>query len=140
MQRANHSRNADLSYSRDNDIMTTYMLGITSVDAIQLYPEYNFKEGKKQIRSDHRSKSGRLRLYKWGEFHKLKFKVNYIPASEAAVINSWWDSNTELLWFVTSDTATDVTSVMILNKETPINQYNEPYSDMRKGVLQLESY
>lgn len=119
---------------------TTYELGITSATAITLYPEYDLKIEEKQIRNEHRSKSGKLRVYKWGDYNRINFNVNWLAAADAAIVNSWWDSNTELLFFVTSDTATQVYSVMILNKETPMNQFNAPYREYYKGKILLEGY
>ncbi|NIP50488.1 MAG: hypothetical protein GWN13_00650, partial [Phycisphaerae bacterium] len=58
----------------------------------------------------------------------------------ASIVNSWWSSRAELLYFVTSDTMTDVYSVMIMNKENPLGGYNKPYDTYRKGKLILESY
>jgi len=119
---------------------TTYELGISSETAITLYPEYDMKNGEKQIRNEHRSKSGKLRLYKWGDYNKISFSLNWVPAADAAIVNSWWDSNTELLFLVTSDTETQVYSVMILNTDTPLSEYNAPYRDYCKGKVQLEGY
>ena len=117
--------------------MTIYELGVSSATAVQLYPDFNIKTGRKQIRNEHRSKSGRLRLYKWGEYHKIKFKLEWVPAADANTINSWWRANTELLWFVTSGTTTITEEVMLLNKETPLNQYSEPYDNLLRGTLLL---
>ena len=117
-----------------------YQLGISSADAVTLYPEWDYFNGETQIRNEHRSKSGRLRLYKWGDYRKIKFSLNWLPASDAALVNSWWDTNTELLFFVNSSTATEVHSVMLLNKESPLGSYNEPYNDYYKGKLELETY
>jgi hypothetical protein len=118
----------------------TFELGISSVDAITLYPEYDYKGGEIQLRTEHRTKSGKLYLYKWGDYSKFQFNVNYLPASDASLINSWWDSNTELLFLITSGTATEVHSVVLMNKDTPFQQFNKPYADKYKGKVLLEGY
>lgn len=118
----------------------TFELGISSSDAVTLYPEYNYKGGEVQLRTEHRTKSGKMYLYKWGEYRKIQFNVNYLPASDASLVNSWWDTNTELLFFITSDTATEVHSVVLMNKDTPFQQFNKPYADKYKGKVLLEGY
>lgn len=119
---------------------TTYELGISSADAVTLYPEWDYFKGERQVRTEHRSKSGKLKLYKWYDFEKISFQNNWVTASNAALVNSWWDSNTELLFLITSDSTTEVHSVMIMNDETPMAAYNKPYNDHFKGKIELEGY
>jgi len=117
-----------------------FELGISSVDAVTLKPEYNYKGGEKQLRTEHRTKAGKLFLYKWGDYKSFSFTVNYLPASDASLVNSWWDSNTELLFLITSDTATEVHSVVLMNKDTPFQSFAKPYADLYKGKVLLEGY
>lgn len=119
---------------------TTFELGISSATAVTLYPEWDYWEGEKQIRTEMRAKSGRLRLYKWYDYEKISFSNNWVPASDAAVVNSWWDSNTKLLFFITSGSATEVHSVMLMNDDTPLAAYNKPYNNYFKGKIELEGY
>jgi hypothetical protein len=119
---------------------TTFQLGISSANAVTLIPEFDFKRPKKQIRSQQRTRGGKLKLYKWSDYQTINFSVELVPSSDTAVINSWWDSNTELLFFINSGSATEVHSVMILNKETPLAAYNKPYNNLYKGKIQLEAY
>jgi hypothetical protein len=118
----------------------TFELGINSATAIQLYPEYDFKDATKIIESKHRTPTGRQYNYKWGNYERFEFSLNYVAEANASVVNSWWDSRTELLFFITSDTNTDVYSVMIMNKDNPLLGFNKPYDVYRKGKLILESY
>ena len=120
--------------------MSTFELGITSATVATLYPEWDYKGGKKQIRSEHRTRAGRLYLYNWGDYEAYKFKVDWVPASDAALVNSWWEANSELLLFITSSTATEVHSVMLMNDETPLLQFTKPYDNYYKGKIELESY
>ena len=119
---------------------TTYELGISSADAVTLYPEWDYSKGEKQVRTETRAKSGRLRVYKWYDYEKISFQNNWVPASDAALVNSWWDSNTKLLLLITSDSVTEVHSVMIMNDETPLAAYNKPYIEYFKGKIELEGY
>lgn len=120
--------------------MTTYRLGITSADAIQLYPEWNFKLGKKQIRNQHRARSASLFIYKWSDYHRISFNVDKVAAADAIIINSWWDTNQELVFFVDSGGGSDVRSVILTNNETPLNQFPKPYNNLYKGSILLEGY
>lgn len=121
--------------------MPGFELGITSADAVTLYPEFNYAGGKKEIRSDHRTKSGRAYIYVWGDYERFKFDLEFVPASDAALLNSWWEDKTELLFFITSDSTTEVHSVMIMNDETPLRSFNKPYDDYYRGkAILLESY
>ncbi len=117
-----------------------YELGISSVDAVTIKPEYNFTIGKKQIKSQNRARSGKLYLYKWSEYKKFKFGLNFVSDTTASIINSWWDTNTELLFFMTSGSNTEVHSVMILNNNTPLGSHPKPHIDKFKGSVQLEGY
>jgi hypothetical protein len=119
---------------------TTFQLGIDSSDAVTLIPEFDYMQPKRQIRNEQRTRGGKLKLYKWGDFRKFNFSLEWVTASDAAVVNSWFDSNTELLFFINSGSATEVHSVMILNKETPLAAFNRPYNNLYKGKIQLETY
>lgn len=118
----------------------TFELGIDSSTAVNLRPNFDYQNGKKQIRNDYRTKGGRAYRYKWGEYRRIKFTAEYVPASAAAVVNSWFDSNTELLWFITSGDVTEVHSVMIMNDDTPFQKTIAPYDNLYKGKIELEGY
>ena len=118
----------------------TFELGITSATAIQLRPEYDYSDGKKIIESRSRTPVGTQYSYKWGDYEQFEFSLNYVSEANASIINSWWDSRAELLFFVTSGSSTDVYSVMIANTDKPLDGYNKPYDSYRKGKITLETY
>ena len=118
----------------------TYQLGISSSDAVTLFPNEDLGNRSRKILSEHRTKSGRLYSYTWARYRRIKFKVEYMPASTAAAVNSWWDTSAELLFFVTSDTATEVHSVMLRGKDEPLGNFSPPYVDKYKGTILLETY
>lgn len=80
----------------------TVELGPTSATAIDLKVDYASIHGKGQLSSKHRTLGGRLYVYKWGEYIKNRFNINYMSAPNAAIVNSWWENNAELLLFVNS--------------------------------------
>lgn len=118
----------------------TFELGINSGTAIQLYPEYDYGDKTKLIQSKHRTKSGRQYDYKWGEYEHFEFSLNFVTEANASIINSLWSSRAELLFFITSDSTTDVFSVLIMNTDNPLSGYNKPYVNYRKGKIILEGY
>lgn len=118
----------------------TFELGTSSVTAIQLHPEYDYKDSTRLIESRHRTLSGRQYEYRWADYERFEFGVNYVNESHASIINSWWNSRTELLFFVSSGGGTDVYSVMLQNDENPLDSYNQPYDSYRSGKIILESY
>jgi len=115
-------------------------LGPTSQQAITLNLKYNSTFSKYQMRADHRTLSGKLYVYLWSNYIKHKINVTYMQTSQAAIVNSWWQTNTELLLFITSDSNTEVQSVVLLNKEFPMTKFVKPYNTYMEGKLELESY
>jgi len=76
-----------------------FKLGISSVDAITIRPEYDYHSTKKRIESKHRTRSGRLFKYRWSSFARLGFSLDYVAGTNASIISSWWNSDTKLLFF-----------------------------------------
>lgn len=111
----------------------TFELGISSVDAITIMPEYSSTFGKKQIRSEVKTQSGRRYIYKWGDYDQVKLKVDFVSGENAAIVNSWWENNTELLFFVNSSSG----------EPDAVIDYSAVFSDyafcgMSRGVTSLD--
>lgn len=113
-----------------------FKLGMSDLDFITLYPLWNYEGFKRQKRTEHRSKSGKLTLYKWHSLDEFNLTVDWVPASEACVVNSWWDMNTRLLFQVNSI----VYDVKIMNDAAPLRQYEKPYNTYCRGKIELEGY
>jgi len=116
-----------------------YRLGITSADAITLYCEKP-EIGKKQTTLTHRSDIGIIYQNIINAYHSIKLSLEYVPASQAAIVNSWWESQALLLFMITSDTATDVRSIMIIGKEIPFVIQAKPNDTLFQGTIKLEGY
>lgn len=116
-----------------------YQLGPTSSTAITLYPGDDLEIGKVLISVQNRSSIGRLFQHKQGTYNKIKIPIEFIPSSDASIVNSWWASQTKLLFFVTSGT-TAVYSCMIMGDSWPMQSMNKPYENRFKGTVQLEGY
>jgi hypothetical protein len=113
-----------------------FALGISSATALILYPEFDYTDVLTKIEQVHRLENGDMYRYKTGVYDKFKFKLRFFPESDASVINSWWESNTELMFWVDSE----VSKVMLTNKSKPIGQFQKPYTDLMQGIIMLEGY
>jgi len=117
-----------------------YYLGTSELDVIQLYPEYEIVVGKKQIRDDSRTASGKLVSQFWGNYDRFKIDLDHVSAADASIVNSWWETSTKLQLYTTSGSEIDVSSLMIINKSTPFAQYSYPYENYYGGTLEMEGY
>lgn len=120
-------------------------LGITSLDAIQLNPEWDATQGLIQERSDTRTSYGKLFEYTFGTYYKANYNIQYIASSESDIVNSWWVSRTDLLLFVSSGTdascySVSINSVHVMNDTQPFQKFNRPNYNYFDGTLVLETY
>lgn len=118
----------------------SYKLGITSVDAVEFYPEWDYSNSQTMTKSIHRTRTGNLYQYKWNDYKQIDFKASWVTSETVSIVNSWWSSQALLLWFVYDGTTTDVTSVMITNKDAPFAENVKPYTEYWQGKIQLEEY
>ena len=118
----------------------TYSLGPSSETEVIFYPDWNYSKGDDMSKSTWRTRNGRLFSYKWYTYNKIKFDTSWIINSDAAIVNSWWSSQTKLLFFKNTDGTVDVTSCMLTAKESPFQSHPEPYPEYFKGAIELEEY
>jgi len=118
----------------------TYLLGTNSATGIVLIPEWDYSFGEEISRSSFRTRNGRLFSYKWHDYNKIKFDTNWVTNSNAAIVNSWWDTQTKLIFIDITDTTATITSCMLIGKEAPFREHPEPYVEYFKGVIELEEY
>lgn len=117
-----------------------FELGPTSATAVTLRPEHDYEPDTEKIEDSYRSKSGHLYVYKWSDYETIRFSVEYVGGNAASLINSWWQSNTQLLFFVTSGGVTDVHSVMLRGDNRPLRKFNKPGAQYFRGKILLEGY
>lgn len=116
----------------------SFLLFPISGSHVDLEIEWDYERKDAQIKSEHTARSGRRFVYKWGSYYKFSFSVDFVNSSTAAIVNSWWETNTKLMFKSTSDTA--VYSVTIVANDTPIGQYSKPYTDRFRGKIELQGY
>lgn len=105
---------------------------------VSICPDWNFSKEDEKVQHRHKAVSGIHEVYKYGDFDARKFDLRYVSSSDAAIINSWWHSNAELLF--TNNGYSDVFSCMITNRNIPIGQVIKPYHDQFKGTIELGEY
>jgi hypothetical protein len=118
----------------------TFELGPTSATAVELFPEYDYKKRVVTNKSQHRATSGKQYTYIWGSWTEFEFSAHYVDENDAANVNSWFESNTELLFFVTSNSNTEVNSVRIQGEQSPFQELIKPYDNLYQGKLFLSTY
>ncbi len=116
----------------------TFRLFVDSDNGVDITPEWDFKETGQKIETRQRARSGAEYVYKWGSFTRKKFSVMFVTSSTMAIVNSWWISNTDLLWMEVGGSV--VTSVHLINKATPIGGFQKPYDNLFKGKIELGTY
>lgn len=101
-------------------------------------PEYDYKKGDKKIEDTHRAKSGDLYQYKWGEYNVAEFTIEFLSPSDKDIINTWWSSNTSLMFH--NNLTGENWPCKIMNKSVPVNQLIKPYFDQYKTKLLVEEF
>jgi hypothetical protein len=120
--------------------MVDFYLAETGVTSFQIYPEFNYNRSVKQIKSETRMQSGKLFRHLFANYEVFTFDLNFIPASQAIQINSWYQSGSEIQFNIDSGGAIEVNSVQILNDNSPFGTFIEPYDNLYEGQLRLETY
>lgn len=115
-----------------------FRLFVDSDNGVTLYPEYDFTEDDKKVENRFRSKSGKEYVYKFGEYRQWKFGVKFVNSESKMAVNTWWNSNADLLWM--EENGTEVFSVHITSKSKPIGKLISPYYDLFQGKIELGEY
>jgi len=116
----------------------TWALFVDSSNTVSFYPKWDMKRQDKKQQSEHRTRAGNLYRYNWGSYDQFRFSVDFVNSSDAAIVNSWWASDTELL-FMDEDT-TQVHSVLMMSKTPPLTSRVKPMIDQFKGTIDLSTY
>ena len=119
--------------------MAQFRLFVDSSTGIDIDPEYDMKLSGLKIEDVHRTLGGVEYRYKWGDYDRVEFSLQWVNSSTMAIVNSWWSSNTNLQ-FMETDVAGTELNVRLVNKTKPIDRYIKPYTDMFMGKIQLETY
>lgn len=116
----------------------SFLLFVDSMHGVSFDPEYDYLEEDRKVEDTHRARSGKSYVYRWGGFKRFKLSVRYVDSAFRAVVNSWWDSNAELLLQRANET--QVFSVRLVNDKLPVGKYEVPHDDLWQAELELETY
>lgn len=117
--------------------MADYTLTDGSV-VVSLNPQWDLKFDSRKNQIDHRTRSGAAYHYKWGDYGHVSFSIEDLSSSDMCAVNSWWGANTPVVLYDTTTTA--VISGTLVNASAPIDSYVEPYIDLFKGTIELETF
>ncbi len=115
-----------------------FRLYVNSANGVDVNVEYDFKDTGRKFESRHRVRSGAEYVYKWGEWTELKFSIAFVNSEFKSIVNSWWSSNTDLLWKEVD--VAGITSVHLINKSKPVDRLVKPYNDLFRGKIELGTY
>ncbi|MHC4791471.1 MAG: hypothetical protein ACYS8Y_08575 [Planctomycetota bacterium] len=77
-----------------------WQLGISSSDEVRLFPNQDgYRDKRAKLFSGVRAQTGKHYKYTFGHYSRDEFDCEYIVESTALLVNSWWESDTELLLF-----------------------------------------
>lgn len=115
-----------------------FRLFINSSTGLTIEPTHDYKEVDDKIEQVVRARSGKRYNYLWSSFKKWSLPVVFVDSSFASIVNSYWSSNTNLLF--KNESSTSVFSVVITNNVKPIGELIKPYDNLYKGVIEVETY
>lgn len=116
-----------------------YMPYLTLANKIAyLNAEYDFKGKGKKIESEHRTRSGRNYIYKWGEYDEVSFTAKYVDRLTKDIVNSWWQNNDQLL--LIDEYGTKVMSCQLMNNTAILDTAIKPYNNLFSGIIELGTY
>ena len=116
----------------------SYLLFPSSGNHVTLEPEWDYARKDAQTKNEHITRGGKRFVYKWGSYVRFSFGLTFINSSTAGLINSWWITNTKLLFMSTSETT--VYSVMLIAADLPASNFQKPYTDKFTAVIELQGY
>lgn len=116
--------------------MTFYLSSDTTTLAFD--PEYDYRDDAQKEETRHRTPTGREYVYKWGDYLTWKMTVSYVDSAFKCTVNSWWAGNERLLFQPMS--STEVYSVYLNGRTTPVTKRIKPYDDQFEGVIELGTY
>lgn len=117
--------------------MSNYVL-FDGTNAVSLDPGYDIKYDGRKIESSHRTRSGANYRYKFGDYKRVRFYVEFLSSADMCRVNSWWGANIPLRLFDLNSTV--VVSGYLANASAPVDGHVAPYSDQFTGIIELESY
>lgn len=106
---------------------------------VVLRPGYDYSNTKIVGRGDVRGKGGGLFTFSEGNFRQIVIPETFVTSATRLIVNSWWESLTDLQFFEDSDLAA-FENVRIVTASEPYPQFVQPYFQQEYvGELILET-
>lgn len=100
---------------------------------LDVFPDSVFNERLYNIRN--RSSTGFSYEFNYGSKKRYGISLDYIPASNAAIINSYWRTNILLEVITGSNVLID--QARIVNEDLPLGSSPEMYETDYNGIIEL---
>lgn len=109
---------------------------------VTIVPEYSFAIAKTKEEARHRAHSGKLYQYLFNVYSKFEIPLNWVSSSDRTLMNSWWETNTNLEFYDDVEGApSSFFDVRITNDIDPFPSFVRPYfQEFYEGTLVLEEY
>jgi len=88
---------------------------------------YGYRFAETIDRKDIRTKGQLYTYIQNGSWHKLKIPASYVNSADRSLINSWWKTATNLLFFEDSDQTSTYHTVRIMGVQEPFQSFVRPY-------------
>ena len=108
---------------------------------ITLHPTWDYESAKHIDKIDVRVTQGPLYTYiGQGSFRRIVAPESYVSSLNRTLVNSWWETGTQLRFIEDSDYASSYYSVRIIGDTEPYPSYAEHYYlQYWRGELVLET-
>jgi hypothetical protein len=107
---------------------------------VSLPANWGFDRAAEAVRDSYRAPAGTLHAYDHGFFTVWRIDCDFVPAADAAVVNSWWQTGCLCRLEISSDGASAVWSVQIVNDKSPFDAWAKANADRRNGTVELSTY
>lgn len=111
---------------------------LTSVDVIDLNPDFNTMELDAKDKIQGNTLSGRFYTYEKYNRNRWMLPLQYLPEDDKNKINWWWRNKFNVMFTMSQSDTTDMFVCQIVNAQQLISTRNEPYHDLWSGTLDLE--
>lgn len=118
------------------------LLGPTSSTAVTLNPHPDLLDRIYPVQPENsRAINGQMHRANEAKYQQWRFKVGFVPASSAAIVQSWWTSQASLyLWPDPIAWPNSAYQVALMNTTQPLDRWTFPYYGVyREGDLIIES-
>lgn len=90
--------------------------------------DYRYEFAETLDRKDIRTKQGQLYTYiGQGNWRRFRLPMSWVSSSDRSLINSWWKTGTDLLFFEDSDQTSVFFDVRIVGVQEPFQSFVKPY-------------